>query len=66
MAVMVVPCLPAGERAELLADCDWRYVVEEEQRGAAGLQRLLAQPTGKVLIAVRLMVLPGAFTHMPN
>ena len=34
--------------------------------GAAGLQRLLAQPTGKVLIAVRLMVLPGAFTHMPK
>jgi hypothetical protein len=27
VAVMVVPCLPAGERVELLADCGERDVI---------------------------------------
>jgi hypothetical protein len=35
VAVMVVPCLTAGEGVQLLADCGERDVVEEEPRGGA-------------------------------
>ena len=34
MAVMVVPCPPADERVQLLADCGESDVVEEEPRGS--------------------------------
>jgi hypothetical protein len=37
-----------------------------ESHGGGGLQLLLAQPAGQVVIAVRLTALPGVFTHMPN
>ena len=58
MAVMVIPCLTVGEGVQLLADCGERDVVEEEPRGG-GLQLLLAQLAGQVVIAVRLRALLG-------
>jgi hypothetical protein len=60
VAVMVVRCLPAGERVQLLSDCGERDVVEEEPRGVAGPRLLLAQPAGQVVIAVRLTAPPAA------
>ena len=53
---MVDPCLTVGEGVQLLADCGERDVVEEEPPGA-GLQPLMAQPAGQVVIAVRLRAL---------
>ena len=35
MAAMAVPCLPVGERVQLLADYGERDVVEEKPRGVA-------------------------------
>jgi hypothetical protein len=35
-------------------------VIEEEPRGVAGRQLLLAQSAGGIVIAVRLRALPGA------
>ena len=32
VAVMVIPCLQAGERVQLLADCGERAVAEQEPR----------------------------------
>lgn len=57
VAVMVVPCLSAGERVQLLADRGERDIVGEESRELAGPQLLVAQPAGQVVIAVRLIVL---------
>ena len=59
MAAMVVPCLSVVGVSRSLAD---RGCVTSSRgaTGLAGLQLLLAPPTGQVVIAVRLWALPGA------
>jgi len=56
VAVMVDPCLTVGEGVQLLADCGERERSRKSRRGA-GLQPLMAQPAGQVVIAVRLRAL---------
>jgi len=66
VAVIVVPCLTAGEGVRLLADCGEGDVVEEEPQGVARLQLLLAQLAGQVVIAVRLRALLCALRTCRN
>ena len=66
VAVIVVPCLTAGEGVRLLADCGEGDVVEGEPQGVAGLQLLLAQLAGQVVIAVRLRALLCALRTCRN
>ena len=64
VAVIVVPCLTAGEGVRLLADCGERDVVEEEPRGRPVCSCSWHSQPGQVVIAVRLTALPDALTHM--
>lgn len=65
MTVMVDPCLTVGEGVQLLADCGERERSRKSRRGA-GLQPLMAQPAGQVVIAVRLRALLCALRTCRN
>ena len=66
VAVMAVPCLPVGERVQLLADYGERDVVEEKPRGVArsaaapGTAGRTGRDRGQAEGAAR------RFTHMPK
>jgi hypothetical protein len=62
VAVMVVPRLPVGGRVQPLLTVVSVTSSRKSGRGLAGLQVLLPQPAGQVMVAVRLRALPGALS----
>ena len=64
MAAMVVPCLSVGGRVQVTPLADRGCVTSlRGATGLAGLQLLLAPPTGQVVIAVRLRRCPALYAH---